>query len=156
MKYPELMISWLQTLLGKRLISINALFHVLASEKDSSPKEVSFIFDDAEVGKIYGGSDGATLCFSFKPLCSCDLGEYGMEDIFCISDEPLFSDVVGSRLASVKLLKSLTEEAVIGLFLSFDNKSNLCILNLGDELFVYDHLPESIVTDEQLSLISVR
>ncbi|MCF5821988.1 hypothetical protein GIV44_25890 [Pseudomonas syringae] len=79
-----------------------------------------------------------------------------MEDIFCISDEPLFSDVVGSRLASVKLLKSLTEEAVIGLFLSFDNKSNLCILNLGDELFVYDHLPESIVTDEQLSLISVR
>ncbi|NWD78734.1 hypothetical protein HX890_31970 [Pseudomonas gingeri] len=42
---------------------------------------------------------------------------------------------------------------LIGLFFSFDNEECLSILNLGDELFVYEKIPEEIVTGEGLSLI---
>ena len=44
---------------------------------------------------------------------------------------------------------------MVGVALSFDNGFCLSILNLGDELFIYDEIPEEIVISEGLSLISV-
>jgi hypothetical protein len=155
MKSPGLMISWLLAVFGKKLLSVNALFHIFASERDSSPQEVGLLFDDSEAGKLYGGPDGASLCFSLSPIFGCDLGEYGRQDTFCVSGEPYFSNVVGRRLVSASLVQSLAEEAVVGVSLSFDSGFCLSILNLGDELFVYDEIPEEIVISEGLSLISV-
>lgn len=155
MNSPELMIAWLLTVLGKKLLSVNALFHVFRSERDSAPQEIGLLFENAEFGKLYGGPDGASLCFSLKPTSSCDLGEYGRQDVFCISGELYFSDVVGRRLVSASLVQSLAEDVVVGVALSFDNGFCLSILNLGDELFVYDEIPEEIVISEGVSLISV-
>lgn len=156
MKRPEFMISWLPTVFGKKLLSVNALFHIFASERDFFPQEIGLQFDDAELGKLYGGSDGASLCFSFHPIVGCDLGEYGRQDVFCVSDELCFSNVVGRRLASASLVQSSAEEAVIGITLSFDNGARLSILNLGDELFVYDEIPEEIMISEGLGFIFVN
>ncbi|MCO6059744.1 hypothetical protein NG726_24155 [Pseudomonas sp. MOB-449] len=55
MRLPELMVSWLLEVLGKKLLSVCALFHVFASERDSFPQEVGLLFDGSEVGKFYGG-----------------------------------------------------------------------------------------------------
>ncbi|WP_296187710.1 hypothetical protein [Pseudomonas sp. UBA1879] len=155
MNSPRLMIAWLLTVLGKKLLSVNALFHVFSSERDSAPQEVGLLFESSEVGKLYGGPDGASICFSLNPISSCDLGEYGRQDIFCISGELYFSDVVGRRLVSVSLVQSLAENVVIGVVLSFDNDFCLSILNLGDELYIYDKIPEEIVISEGVSLASV-
>ncbi|MDE3739083.1 hypothetical protein PSH28_20980 [Pseudomonas resinovorans] len=155
MRLPELMISWLLTVLGKKLLSVSALFHVFASERDSFPQEVGLLFEGSEVGKLYGGRDGASLSFSLSPIVGCDLGEYGKQDIFCVSGEPCYSSVVGRKLASASLVQSSVEEAVVGVVLSFDSGPCLSILNLGDELFVYNKIPEKIVISEGLSLISV-
>ncbi|MCH5548606.1 hypothetical protein ACQJ22_27330 [Pseudomonas fragariae (ex Marin et al. 2024)] len=150
-----LMNAWLLTALGKTLISVNALFHVFSSERDSAPQEVGLLFENSEIGRIYGGPDGASICFSFNSISSCDLGEYGRQDVFCVSGEPYFSDVVGRRLVSASLVQSLAEDAVVGVVLSFDNGFCLSILNLGDELFVYDDIPEEIVISEGVRLVSV-
>jgi hypothetical protein len=147
--------AWLLTVFGKKLLSVNALFHVFSSEKDSAPQEVGLLFENSQIGKLYGGSDGASLCFSLNPISSCDLGEYGRQDIFCISDENYFSDVVGSRLVLASLVHSSAEDVVIGIALSFDNGFGLCILNLGDKLFVYDEIPEEIMTSEGVRFKSV-
>ena len=155
MNSTRLMIAWLLTVLGKKLLSVNALFHIFDSERDSAPQEVGLLFENSEIGKLYGGSDGASICFSLNPISSCDLGEYGRQDIFCISGELYFSDVVGRRLVSASLVQSLAEDVVIGVALSFDNGFCLSILNLGDELFVYDEIPEEIVISEGVSLTSV-
>lgn len=155
MNSPGLMIDWLLTVLGKKLLSVNALFHVFSSERDSAPQEVSLQFENSQIGKFYGGPDGASLCFSLNPISNCDLGEYGRQDIFCISGELYFSDVVGRKLVSASLVHSLVEGVVVGVALSFDNGFCLSILNLGDELFVYDKIPEEIVISEGVSLISV-
>lgn len=155
MNFPKPMIVWLLTVLGKKLLSVNALFHVFSFERDSAPQEVGLLFENSEIGKLYGGPDGASICFSLNPISNCDLGEYGRRDIFNISSELYFSDVVGRRLVSASLVQSLAEDVVIGVALSFDNGFCLSILNLGDELFVYDEIPEEIVISEGVSLISV-
>lgn len=56
---------------------------------------------------------------------------------------------------SASLVQSLAEDVVIGVALSFDNGFCLCILNLGDELFVCDKIPEEIMISEGGSLTSV-
>lgn len=156
MSSHRLIVAWLLTVFGKKLLSVNALFHVFSSERDSAPQEVGLLFESSEIGKLYGGPDGASICFSLSPISNCDLGEYGRQDIFNISGELYFSDVVGRRLVSASLVQSLAEDVVIGVALLFDNGFRLSILNLGDELFVYDEIPEEIVMSEGVSLISVN
>lgn len=75
-------------MLGKKLLSVNALFHVFCFERDSCPSRGwPSLFEQSEFGRLYGGPDGASLCFSLSPISNCDLGEYGRQDIFCISGE---------------------------------------------------------------------
>ncbi|MFF7707571.1 hypothetical protein [Pseudomonas sp. NPDC007930] len=156
MSSTRLMVDWLLAVLGKKLLSVNALSHVFSFERDSAFQEIALLFENSEAGKVYGGPDGSSIFFSLNPISSCDLGEYGRQEIFCISDELYFSDVVGKYLVSASLVQSLTENLVIGVALSFDNDFCLFILNLGDELFIYDEIPEEIVISEGVSLTSVR
>lgn len=128
MTFTGPIIAWLLAVFGKELLSVNALFHGFSSEKDSAPQEVGLLFENSQMGKLYGASDGTSLCFSLSPISSCDLGEYGRLDIFCISGKIHFSDVVGSRLVLASLVKTLAEDLVIGVVLSFDNGFCLCIL----------------------------
>lgn len=155
MNPPKFMTAWLLTLLGKKLLSVNALFHVFCDQRDSAPQEIELIFENSKPGKLYGGPDGASLCFSLSPISSCDLGEYGRQDIFCVSAELYFSDVVGSRLVSASLVQSLAEDTAAGVNLTFHNGFCLSILNLGDDIFIYKNIPEEIAISEGLSLIPV-
>lgn len=156
MRRPDLMTAWLLAVLGKKLLSVNAIFHVFASRRDPFPQEVSFQFYGSEAGKFYGGGDGSSLLFSLGPIVGCDLGEYGRQDVFCVSGEPYFLNVVEKKLLSASLVQSSVAEAVIGVALSFDGDSCLSVLNLGDELFVYDEIPVEIIRSEGLDLISVN
>lgn len=155
MKFTGPMNAWLLTVLGKKLLSVDALFHVFLFERDSAPQEVGLIFENSEFGKIYGDPDGASTCFSLSPIRGCDLGEYGRQQVFRISGELYFSDVVGNKLVSASLVWSSRENVVIGVALSFDNGFCLSILNFGDELFVYDEIPEEIMISEGVRLASV-
>lgn len=155
MSSPEFMIAWFQKVIGKKLVLVNALFHVLGSERGSSPQEISFQFDASEPGRLYCGSDGASICFSLSPIVGCELGEYGEQVVYCISSESCFSNVVGDRLISASSINSSAEEAIVGISLSFYKGCQLSVLNLGDELYVYGEVPEEIIISEGLEFISV-
>lgn len=131
------------------------MYHVLDSERDSFPQEIEFLFSGAQVGKVFGGSNGADLLFAQEAILSRDLGEYGRLDRFCVSDDFCFSKAVGSVLVSVLLVGSMVEDAIIGVSLSFSNGGILSVLNLGDEFFVYDHIPDNIRVSERLVFLPV-
>ena len=152
----ELMTSWLLSVLGKCLISVDALFLVLATKREPEPQEICFLFEDSEAGKFYGGSDGASLCFSLNPITECDLGEYGKLVTFCVSNETYFSSVVGEKILSASLVHYSMDEAMIGIVLTFSSGSRLSILNLGDEFFVYNDIPLDLIASEKLRFISVK
>jgi hypothetical protein len=150
------MTSWLLSVLGKRLLSVNALFLVFAAKRESEPQEICFLFEDSEAGRFYGGSDGASLCFSLNPIAECDLGEYGKLVTFCVSSEAYFSSVVGEKILSASLVHSSMDEAMIGVVLTFGSGSRLSILNFGDEFFVYNDIPLELIASEKLKFISVK
>lgn len=154
-KFPELMIAWMRSAIGKNLLSVAALFYVSNSERDSSPLEVGLLFDNLRFGKFYGDNDGATLCFSLSSLVECDLGEYGKKSVFCISKENPFSNVVGRKLISPMLAISNVENTIVGAYLLFDNNKSISILNLGDEIFIYGEIPDGIIKSEGLNLFPV-
>ncbi|BDB19136.1 hypothetical protein cym2001_25010 [Pseudomonas sp. CYM-20-01] len=153
MSISYLMNAWLVRALGRKLLSVNALLHVFESYRGSIPQEVSLRFEDLESGRLYCGSDGVSLCFSEAPIAECDLGEYGKLIDFCVSSGSYFFDVVGLRLLSVSAIKSSVECKVIGVLLLFEYDSFLSILNLGDELFFCDRVPDEIIASEGLTFV---
>lgn len=56
-----LMIAWLLTVLGKKLLSVDALFHVFSSERDSAPQEVGLIFGNSEIKRKGDRLEGVGL-----------------------------------------------------------------------------------------------
>jgi hypothetical protein len=142
-------ISWLLSAYDRELLSVKALFHVFDSVRCSSPQEIELVFEGA-FGRIYGDKDGATLCFSPVESVECDLGEYGSQRIFSISDGPVFSKVVGRTLRSASLIQSLRDKTMVGVEMDFDEGAKVFIMNLGDEIFVFDVIPEKIIEEEQL------
>jgi len=152
----ELMASWLLSVLGRSLLSANALFHVFASVRSEKPQDIALLFEGTVLGKFYGCSDGASLCFSLGPLVECDLGEYGQLTIFCVSDEACFSSVVGKKLVSASFVCGSMNKITLGIVLSFDTDSRLSILHLGDDIFVYNDIPLELIVSEKLRFIPVK
>ena len=158
MRLPNfgLMTSWLLSVLGKDLLSVNALFHVFASIRSEDTQDIALLFEGSVPGKFYGCSDGASLCFSLSPLVGCDLGEYGQMTIFCVSDEIPFSSIVGKKLASASFVYSTMDKIMLGIVLSFNMDTCLSILHLGDRIFVYNDIPLGLIASERLKFISVK
>lgn len=50
MNSPELMITWLLTVLGKKLLSVNALFHVFCFERILPLKRLAFYSNSLSLG----------------------------------------------------------------------------------------------------------
>ncbi|VFS50797.1 hypothetical protein [Budvicia aquatica] len=66
-----------------------------------------------------------------------------------------FSDLINKELLSLSAIYSKTEEGVIGLAFYFNGYGNINIINLGDEINVYKHIPEDIQHEEDISFIEV-
>jgi len=145
--------KWLSNSIGKPLSQAKALFHVFNGTCDAMPQEIFLLFGECEFGKVHCSSDGESISVSLSALVGSDLGEYGRNEIFSISKNKPFVEVMQKKLISVSVLCSPEHKKEVGIFFVFENNHSFSIINLGDELFVFDCLPENIVTEEKLSLI---
>ena len=110
-------------------------------------------------GKIYGSSCGDALHFSFDPLAEFDMEEHGSVKISCVSNEPCFMDVVGCNLESAFVVKSLQFEDAedeLGVQMQFCGNHKLSILNLGDELYIFNEIPEKLIEAYKLVFAPVK
>ena len=155
MKLPELLPRWLQSAVGRKLLTVKGSFHVFNSERNQFGDEFEFFFEEGQHGKIFGNSDGASLRFSFDPADEFDMQEYGAAVVFCVSNDPCFVDVVGRQLVSAFAVVLSIEDVAIGVQLQFSENKKLSILNLGDELFVFNEVPEDLINEEKLIFIPV-
>ena len=136
-------------------MSVKALFHVFDLAVNGRPQEIELSFEYSGLVRVFGGAGGASICFSPVPMSSCDLGEYGRQGIFDVSHESSFNDVVGSELKSVAVVKSFAMDAPVGVVFSFLNGSSVSVINLGDELFIFDQLSADLIFSEGLSFVSL-
>jgi len=151
----DIFYKWLSNSIGKPLSQAKALFHIFNGACSRMPQEISLLFGECEFGKVYCSSDGESISFSLSALVGRDLGEYGENEIFPISNNKPFVEVMQKKLISVSVLYSVECKKEVGIFFVFENNNSFSIINLGDELFIFDCLPENIVVEERLSLIGV-
>lgn len=143
--------EWSQNVIGKRLSRVNGLIYVLESPDFTHPQQVQLIFDNTE--KLAGlgcGRDGATLELKDIPFKEKDLGEYGSEITMDISNLPSFNRYIGGIISKIHLIFSSLEDTYIGVKLSFEEHSNLIILNIGDEINILDSLSESYIQENHI------
>jgi len=149
--------GWLLNIIGRKLIFVQALIHVYeGNENISSPQELQLSFESKIRGKLKCGSDGESIVLDSTELKPSDLGEYGKQIVKDISNLSCWQKVIGSPLKEVHLLESMREFCLMGIKFTFENDLSVVMVNLGDEIFIYESLPEEIVQEEEIrySLIS--
>lgn len=148
---PEQFRNWLRIIIGRKLITIQGLIYVKdGEEKTSSPQELFLSFDSGVQGKLKCGSDGESLVWDMQELEAVDLGEYGDEVVRDLSYLSCWKNLIGHLLVDVKLIKSLRGSYLMGLLFSFDNDLSIVVVNLGDEIYMFESLPKEIAQEEEI------
>jgi hypothetical protein len=147
---------WLSSLIGEKLVSVIGLFHIFNNQVNGLAQEIGFMFENVKFGKLFCDSDGETLCYSSKRIVVCDMKEYGRQETISMYDNFIFKNAIGKRLSSINLIYSCLSNKIIGTLFLFEHGISFCIMNLGDELFVYEDIPKHIFLEENLKTISIK
>ncbi|WP_373414473.1 hypothetical protein [Ensifer aridi] len=111
------------------------------------PQAVRFRFSGTEGITFFCHSDGETLTWDTSELSEVDLDEYGKELVVNLADHAPWSRLIGRTLTSVSEIVS-PDGPVIGYEFIFKPDGNLLLLNLGNEMAVFDEPQEVILKEE--------
>ncbi|BBA35855.1 uncharacterized protein sS8_3923 [Methylocaldum marinum] len=149
---PQLkkLIEWLNKIAGQRLTGVLALIYVYDDREDNnSPQAIYLEFDNNLHGCVRCASDGESIEYDSNAPAEIDLGRYGNEILKYISNQGPWRECVGEKLNDSFVLIA-DNNVCMGVRLLFQSGKSVDIVNLGDELYVYDFLPESIVAEEHI------
>ncbi|MDT8849485.1 hypothetical protein RN053_03225 [Pantoea dispersa] len=149
--YQEL----LRNLVGQKLQNVNGLIYVNDIPDLGAPQQLQLFFDENQSLVFRCGLDGASLELTDSPMQENDLGEYGKEVIMDLSNSCSFQKVIGKTLLRFNVIYSEIEQKVIGAKLFFDEGLTLIIINVGDEIKIFDSLPMEYERDEKINYFDV-
>lgn len=145
----------LRVIVGKRLLGVLALIYVYEEEEHFPPQALMLLYEGDRRLKLTCGSDGASLEWSDGELVETDLGEYGEEVVRDFGRLPQWQGKIGRKLAGSKYIYSEREKRVIGLELLFIDEPSVKIMNLGDELYVFEDIPHAVFQEQELEFHSI-
>ncbi|WP_125557873.1 hypothetical protein [Pseudoalteromonas rubra] len=137
----------LRKALGFRLLSVFALVHTFDGEMDcTSPQELLFLFEGEFQFRVMCHQDGESIHVDSQPLVEVDMGAHGRNILCNCYDDKSFAHGVGKPVENIELIVS--DKIIFGMLLLFSGGGSIVILNLGDDLYVYDELPGDIIEEE--------
>ncbi len=149
------LINWLNSIVDQRLIEVIALVHVFKEHEDiNSPQAIYLVIENNMSGSIECESDGESIAYNPEIPAEVDLGEHGKTVLKNISNTGSWSKCVGNILDSSFLLLA-DNDVCIGARLLFQSGNSIDIVNLGDELCIYDSLPKNIIEEERIVIKKV-
>ncbi|MEB6380844.1 hypothetical protein MXM41_18205 [Leclercia adecarboxylata] len=144
--------EWTLEVVGKKLLGINGLIYILEDPDFDHPQQLQLVFSKTGIAdSLKCGKDGSTLELTDHPMQEKDLGEYGKEIIIDISHINPFVKFIGKTLSKVFLIFSSAEDAYVGLRLNFEDNFSLFIMNIGDEINIFECLPKSFEQNEGIT-----
>ncbi len=150
-EYSNSLERWAKASINKTLMSVIARAHIQGSTIERLPYHaIRLQFQGNSPGFFDCAPDGSSLVFRDESLQPISMGEAGELVLQDVSTDQHLGPVVGSRLSKVSLVHSEREGTDIGLRLEFDNRAEVIIANLGDELMVCDAIGEELVRSESL------
>jgi hypothetical protein len=152
----EIYQEWGRDVIGKELFNVNGLVYVYETPDLEHPQQLQLIFSciNREIS-FRCGKDGATLALTELPMQESDLGEYGKEVIMSMSESCLFCRYLGRIVSKVSVIYSDAEKAIVGIKLVFDGELDLIIINLGDELNIFDSFPLQYEQEEGIHYLEI-
>jgi hypothetical protein len=148
--------DWLLSIIGHKLKAVLALIYVYDGKEDLiTPQELMLQFETNMKGKFSCSSDGESLAWDNHAFEPSELGEYGDEIVKVLSHLPYWKHLIGKRLNEVKMIIPSHYSCLIGLQFLFEDNLSVVVINLGDELFIFNSLPENFIQDEELILVPV-
>lgn len=151
-KYQELA----HNIVGQKLQNVNGLIYVYDTPDLGVPQQLQLVFFNENKSIVFRcGQDGATLELIDSPMQESELGEYGKEVIMDLSNSYSFQKVIGKILLRFYMICSKIEQKVIGAKLVFGEGLALVIINLGDEIKIFDSLSMEYERDEKINYVNV-
>ena len=146
--------SALRQSLGQLLRSVEGLFFVPSGASTLSLDNLDQLRMTLGSNSIRFrcNSDGETLSIDGRELCPKDLGQYGALRRADLSQDREFVALVNMPLRQFFLVTSRDFTYTIGCLLDF-SLCSLVICNWGDELKVWDRVPESLFSDEGIQIV---
>lgn len=136
--------GWARRVLGKKLSRVMGVIYIFEVPYLEQPQRLQFEFYNVEnAASFQCGKDGSSLELTDSPLQEIDLGEHGKEVIMDISYLPSLSRVHYKVLVNVYAVFSEVEDSYIGVKLLFEDGLIVFILNVGDEINIFESLPLS-------------
>lgn len=153
----EKIASQLVEVIGQRLNSVLALIYTYDGEKNyTNPQELSLKFSSDVCVKFICSSDGASIELRDEELYESDMAELGSQAIEDVSSFPEWEQNLDELLISAKLINSSVDDCIIGVQLNFNSdSSHLSILNLGDELHIYQVIPNAVMSGQGVTFLKV-
>ncbi|WP_409308718.1 hypothetical protein [Pectobacterium sp. B1J-3] len=148
--------KWASSVIDEHLLDVRGLIYVFDKPDFYHPQKLQFIFSNTE--KLFSfmcSKDGSSLELTDSPIQESDLGEYGKEIIMDLSNITLFIDYIGKRLLEIYSIFSSVEDAFVGIKFVFEGDLNLIIVNLGDEINIFNSLPPLYEHDEGIKYQSL-
>ncbi|YCH31507.1 hypothetical protein M1D48_05505 [Erwinia sp. D4-22] len=140
---------WARDVVGEKLLKVNGLIYFLKKPDLEHPQQIQLIFSKSErVYSLKCGKDGSTLELTDQPIRESDLGEYGKEVLINISHAYPFVNYIEKNLSKMFLMYSSIEESHVGIRLVFEGYLDLFIVNIGDEINIFESLPSSYERDQ--------
>ena len=150
------LVNWLRGAIGQKLIAVLALVYVYEGEKEFlNPQELNIQFSSGRHGKFMCSCDGSSIDWQEEEIRECDMEEFGSQVIENLSKLPKWQSVVDKVLVGAALIRSSVEASLIGVQLSFEGSSSISVLNLGDELYVYQDIPDEVICDQGITFSSI-
>jgi hypothetical protein len=116
---------------------------------------LSLKFSLTGYGKFKCSYDGSSINWQEGEPHESDMDEFGSQVVENLSESQLWQRVLNKVLVGAELLYSSIEDTFIGVKLSFDGGSSVSIINLGDELYVYQDIPEEVIIDQGITCSSI-
>jgi len=155
--YPYEIETWVKNVIGKKLFKINGLFYFLEKRDLDNPQQLQLFFNGYDGGGVFCcGKNGSTLNIINSPMKECNLGEYGRQEIVDLSESEFFFKYVDLDLVSVYSVYSETEESFVGVKLLFSDDLSFSIINLGDEINVFQEIPLQYEEEEKFKYIRIK
>ncbi|MBS9438121.1 hypothetical protein EAE91_13435 [Photorhabdus noenieputensis] len=149
--------QWGAQIIGKPLKSVYGLIHIYDIVDVEHPQELSIEFCEIDNSpkKLLCGPNGTSIVLCEGELSENDLGEYGKEIVMDLSNLKIFDGLIGKPLSYINTIYSEIEQDIIGFMFVFYNYGQFSVMNLGDEIYMFNHIPDSLLKDEEISLIKV-
>ena len=146
----------LKTFADQTLRTVVGLFYVppqIASLSIEQLSELKLTFD---LGSLVFrcASDGESIMIEKKTLAPVDLGEFGELRTVNLNSTPPLAPLINGKLQTIHPVMSSNDQIPIGVKLTFST-GYIVICNWGDNLKIWDHVPEKLFKDDGIQVTSM-